>query len=268
MQDEIHEFDRLQVWELVPQLDRVMVITLKWIYRVKLDEYDDVLKNKARLVAKGYRKEEGIDFEESLHLFLVSRLFASSSLMPPMDVKTTFLNGELKEEVYVSQPKGFVDPDHLTHVYRLKKALYGYQALPTKKHLEALKRVFCAIALYCNNVQHSRSNHIDIRHHFIREQVEKGVVELYFMTMDYQLADIFTKALPRVRFEFLLPASWYEEYVSGNTETSSGRRRGVMDGSPISFEDHRTSDHEMYIASLKRSENYKAQLYQYASSSN
>ncbi|GKE14996.1 hypothetical protein Tco_1422573 [Tanacetum coccineum] len=61
-----------------------------------------------------------------------------------------------------------------------------------------------AIALYCNNVQHSRSKHIDIRHHFIREQVEKGVVELYFVMTDYQLADIFTKALPRERFEFLL----------------------------------------------------------------
>ncbi|GJZ20632.1 hypothetical protein Tco_0557222 [Tanacetum coccineum] len=62
-----------------------------------------------------------------------------------------------------------------------------------------------AIALCCNNVQHSRSKHIDIRHHFIREQVEKGVVELYFVTTDYQLADIFTKALSRERFEFLLP---------------------------------------------------------------
>ncbi|GKA76476.1 hypothetical protein Tco_0782937 [Tanacetum coccineum] len=61
-----------------------------------------------------------------------------------------------------------------------------------------------AIALCCNNVQHSRSKHIDIRHHFIREQVENGVVELYFVTTDYQLADIFTKALPRERFEFLL----------------------------------------------------------------
>ncbi|GKE51113.1 hypothetical protein Tco_1486269 [Tanacetum coccineum] len=61
-----------------------------------------------------------------------------------------------------------------------------------------------AIALCCNNVQHSRSKHIDIRHHFIREQVEKGVVELYFVTTDYQLANIFTKALPRERFKFLL----------------------------------------------------------------
>ncbi|GJW14536.1 hypothetical protein Tco_0018669 [Tanacetum coccineum] len=62
-----------------------------------------------------------------------------------------------------------------------------------------------AIPLCCNNVQHSRSKHINIRHHFIREWVEKGVVELYFVTMDYQLADIFTKALPRERLEFLLP---------------------------------------------------------------
>nr|GFB72234.1 copia protein [Tanacetum cinerariifolium] len=62
-----------------------------------------------------------------------------------------------------------------------------------------------AIALCCNNVQHSRSKHIDIHHHFIPEQVKRGVVELYFVTTDYQLADIFTKALPRLRFEFILP---------------------------------------------------------------
>ncbi|GKB39979.1 hypothetical protein Tco_0884921 [Tanacetum coccineum] len=60
-------------------------------------------------------------------------------------------------------------------------------------------------AICCNNVQHSGSKHIDIRHHFIREQVEKGVVELYFVRTEYQLADIFTKALPRERFEFILP---------------------------------------------------------------
>nr|GFB19082.1 retrovirus-related Pol polyprotein from transposon TNT 1-94 [Tanacetum cinerariifolium] len=62
-----------------------------------------------------------------------------------------------------------------------------------------------AIALCCNNVQHSRSKHIDIHHHFIRDQVERGVVELYFVSTDYQLADIFTKALPRQRFEFIIP---------------------------------------------------------------
>ncbi|GJT93405.1 retrovirus-related pol polyprotein from transposon TNT 1-94 [Tanacetum coccineum] len=308
-----------------------MIIALKWIYKVKLDKYGDILKNKARLVAKGYRQEEGIDFEESfapvawieaIRIF-ITNVASKNMIIYQMDVKTAFLNGELKEEVYFNQPEGFVDPDHPTHVYRLKKALYGlkqapqawyntlsrflldnkfskgvvdpiskldedplgipvdqtrfrgmvsslmyltasrsdlvfavcmcaiYQAKPTKKHLEAIKRVFwylqgtinwglwypkdttmvlttyadadhltdygftlnniplycdnkSAIALCCNNVQHSRSKHIDIRHHFIREQVENGMVELYFVTMNYQLVDIFTKALPRERFNFLL----------------------------------------------------------------
>ncbi|GKB64712.1 retrovirus-related pol polyprotein from transposon TNT 1-94 [Tanacetum coccineum] len=138
MQDEIHEFDRLQVWELVPQPECVMIIALKWIYKVKLDEYGDVLKNKARLVAKGYRQEEGINFEESfapvarieaIRIFIANAASKNMTIYQ-MDVKTTFLNGELKEEVYVSQPEGFVDPDHPTHVYRLKKALYGLKQAP------------------------------------------------------------------------------------------------------------------------------------------
>lgn len=65
MQEEIHEFDRLEVWELVPPPDCAMIIALKWIFKVKLDDHGDVLKNKAWLVAKGYSQEEGIDFEES-----------------------------------------------------------------------------------------------------------------------------------------------------------------------------------------------------------
>ncbi|GJU39934.1 retrovirus-related pol polyprotein from transposon TNT 1-94 [Tanacetum coccineum] len=138
MQDEIHEFDRLQVWELVPQPDCVMIIALKWIYKVKLDEYGDVLKNKARLVAKGYRQEEGIDFEESFApvacieaiCIFIANAASKNMTIYQMDVKTAFLNGELKEEVYVSQPEGFVDPDHPTHVYHLKKALYGLKQAP------------------------------------------------------------------------------------------------------------------------------------------
>nr|GFB74289.1 retrovirus-related Pol polyprotein from transposon TNT 1-94 [Tanacetum cinerariifolium] len=108
MQDEIHEFDRLQVWKLVPQPDCVMIIALKWIYKVKLDEYGDVLKNKARLVAKGYRQKEGIDFEESfapvacieaIRIFIANAT-SRNMIVYQMDVKTAFLNGDLKEEVY------------------------------------------------------------------------------------------------------------------------------------------------------------------------
>ncbi|GJU51410.1 retrovirus-related pol polyprotein from transposon TNT 1-94 [Tanacetum coccineum] len=343
---------------------------------VKLDELGGVLKNKVRLVVRGYRQEEGIEFKESFAL-------------------TVFLNGILCEEVYVSQPDGFVDQDNPSHVYKLKKALYElkhaprisqspigifinqskyaleslkkygyescdpvdtpmvekskldedkegkavdpshyrgmigtllyltasrpdlqfaicmcarYQARPTEKHLNAVKRIFrylkgtvhrglwypkdssfaltafadadhagcqdtrrstsgsiqllgdrlvswsskrqksaaissteaeyialsgccaqvlwmrsqltdygfgfnkipmycdnkSAIALCCNNVQHSRSKHIDIRFHFIKEHVENGVIELYFVNTEYQLADIFTKALGRERIEFLI----------------------------------------------------------------
>nr|GEV73542.1 hypothetical protein [Tanacetum cinerariifolium] len=103
MQDEIHEFDRLEVWVLVRKLDHAMIISLKWIYKVKLDEYSEVLKNKSRLVAKGYRQEEGIDFEESVALVA---------------------------QVYIRQLEGFEDPDNPIHVYRLKKALYGLKQAP------------------------------------------------------------------------------------------------------------------------------------------
>nr|GEX00519.1 retrovirus-related Pol polyprotein from transposon TNT 1-94 [Tanacetum cinerariifolium] len=114
-------------------IDNVISNPSQPIYKVKLDEYGDVLKNMARLVAKGYQQEEGIDFKESFALVVrikAIRIFianAASKNMTiyQMDVKIVFLNDELKEEVYVSQPEGFVDPDHPTHVYRLKKALYG-----------------------------------------------------------------------------------------------------------------------------------------------
>ncbi|GKB60046.1 retrovirus-related pol polyprotein from transposon TNT 1-94 [Tanacetum coccineum] len=260
----------------------------------------------------------------------------------PMDVKTAFLNGSLKEEVFVSQPDGFIDTNFPNHVYRLKKALYGlkqapqawydklsyfliehhftkdiafvtfvcarYQARPTEKHLKEVKRIFrylrqsinkglwcskdsgfeliaysdadlagclddykstyrgiqflgdklvswsskkqdcttistpkaeyvslsacyaqviwmrtqlldygfwynkipmyfdskSAIAISCNPVQHSRTKHINIRYHFIKEHVEKGTIELYFVGTEYQLADFFTKSLLKERFEYLV----------------------------------------------------------------
>ncbi|GJW10100.1 retrovirus-related pol polyprotein from transposon TNT 1-94 [Tanacetum coccineum] len=122
----------------VSRPDSVMIITLKWIFKVKLDELGGVLKNKARLVARGYHQEEGIDFEESFAL--VARLEAirifiayaahKNMTVYQMDVKTAFLNGILREEVYVIQPDGFVDQDNPNHVYKLKKALYGLKQAP------------------------------------------------------------------------------------------------------------------------------------------
>nr|GEW28987.1 hypothetical protein [Tanacetum cinerariifolium] len=138
MQEELNEFERLKVWELVPRPDKVMVITLKCIYKVKLDKLGGILKNKARLVARGYCQEEGINFEESfapvvrLEAIRIFLAYAAHKNMVvyQMDVKTTFLNGNLWEEVYVSQADGFVDPDNPNHVYKLKKALYGLKQAP------------------------------------------------------------------------------------------------------------------------------------------
>ncbi|GKA52233.1 putative ribonuclease H-like domain-containing protein [Tanacetum coccineum] len=102
MQEELNEFEHLEVWELVPRPDKVMVITLKWIYKVKLDELGGILKNKARLVARGYRQEEGIDFEESfapvarleaIRIFL-SFVAHKNMTVYQMDVKTAFLNAK------------------------------------------------------------------------------------------------------------------------------------------------------------------------------
>ncbi|GJY91292.1 retrovirus-related pol polyprotein from transposon TNT 1-94 [Tanacetum coccineum] len=237
---------------------------------VKLDEYGDVFKNKARLVAKGYHQEEGLDFNESfasvarleaIRIFLANAASKNMTVYQ-MDVKIAFLNGKLKEEVYVSQPEGFVDPDRPHHVYHLKKALYSdpvdtpmverskldedlsgipvdhtqYHSMigslmyltasrpdlvvktleeahlvswsskkQTSTSISSIEAEYIAMSGCCAQILWMRSKHIDVRHHFIREQVEKGVVELYFVRIEYQLADIFTKALPRERFEFIIP---------------------------------------------------------------
>ncbi|GKF60926.1 retrovirus-related pol polyprotein from transposon TNT 1-94, partial [Tanacetum coccineum] len=115
-----------------------MVITLKWVYKVKVDELGGILKKKARLVARGYRQEEGINFEESFALVVrleAMRIFLAFSahmniVVYQVDVKTAFLNGNMREEVYVSQPDRFVDKDNPNHVYKQKKALYGLKQAP------------------------------------------------------------------------------------------------------------------------------------------
>ncbi|GJU77824.1 retrovirus-related pol polyprotein from transposon TNT 1-94 [Tanacetum coccineum] len=114
LKEELNEFERLGVWELVPRPDKVMVITLKWIYKVKLDELGAFCSG---CKIRGYK-----DFLAfSAHMNMV---------VYQMDVNTAFLNGNMREEVYVSQSDGFVDLDNPYHVYKLKKALYGLQQAP------------------------------------------------------------------------------------------------------------------------------------------
>nr|GEW90558.1 retrotransposon protein, putative, unclassified [Tanacetum cinerariifolium] len=357
MQDELHEFDKLQVWKLIDKPFGKKVIKLKCLWKTKKDENQTIIRNKAQLVAKGYAHEEGNDFEESFALVAcleVVRLFVAyaaykSFPINQMDIKMTFLNDPLKEEVYVAQPDRFVDPDHPEKVYHLRKALYGLKQAPrawydellnflmskgftkglqihqspqgifinqAKYALEILKKhgmdkcdsigtplatkpkldadlsgkpvdqtnyhnsnhagcldsrkstsggiqflggdkliswslknqdctsmssaeaeyvslsaccaqvlwmrtqltdygfhfdkipMYCdskaAIAISCNPVQHSRTKHIDVHYHFIKEKVEKGIVELFFVGTEYQLADLFTKALLVERFKYLV----------------------------------------------------------------
>nr|GEU44953.1 retrovirus-related Pol polyprotein from transposon TNT 1-94 [Tanacetum cinerariifolium] len=421
MQEELLQFKRMDVWVLVPAPDNISPLTLKWIFKNKNDKENTIIQNKSCLVVRGYRQEEGIDLEESfapIARMEAIRIFLAyakhkSFIVFQMDVKTAFLHDTLKEEVYVCQPEGFIDDDHPSHVFKLKKALYGlkhaprawydklslfllqnhffkgtidltlfirrfdndilvkslkkygmescdpvgtptkikdkldldqnrtpvdvtiyhsmigalmyltssrldivhatclcarYQAKPTEKHLKEVKRIFCylwgtvntglwytkdsgfkligfldanyagckdtfkstfggaqflgeklvswsskkqdctmlsitkaeyvslsaccaqvlwmrtqltdcgfhynkipiycdlksAIAISCNPVQHSRTKHIVVRYHFIKEHVEKGMIELYFVKTDYQLADIFTKALLVYRFNYLV----------------------------------------------------------------
>ncbi|GJQ97487.1 retrovirus-related pol polyprotein from transposon TNT 1-94 [Tanacetum coccineum] len=381
MQDELNQFERLQVWELVPRPEGKNIIALKWLWKNKCDAENIVVRNKTRLMAKGYRQEEGIDFEElfapvarleavrMFNVLLLQRISPSYQMYSKL-----FSQCPLKEEVYVSQPEGFIDPEFPDHVYRLKKALYGLKQAPrawydklssfliqhgftkgivdptlfTRRHgedillvqvnyssfldlsfqfsprgifisqsqyaIELLKKhgmdecvsmrtpmatkrldadlqgtptdqttyhhadhagckddckstsrglqflgeklvsrslkkqdcttmstaeagyvslstccaqviwmrtqlldygykynrilMYCdsksAIAISCNPVQHSKTKHIDTWYHFIKEHVKKGTVELYFVRTKYQLADLFTKALPKERFEYLV----------------------------------------------------------------
>nr|GEW22295.1 hypothetical protein [Tanacetum cinerariifolium] len=311
MQEELHHFDRLD---------------------------NTIIRNKSRLVTKGYAQKEGVDFEEpfapvarleAVRLFIAYATHKSFTVYQ-MDIKTTFLYSPLKEEVYVNQPDGFVDPYHPDKVYHLKKALYGLKQAPracvgtpmaTKqldadlsgtpvdqtKHQSMYPKdigfelstfsysdhagcvdsrkstsggiqflggdklvswsskkkdymsmssaeaeyvslsvccaqvlwmrtqltdygfyfdkipMYCdskaAIAISCNPVHHSRTKYIDVRYHFIKEKVEKGIVELFFIGTEYQLADLFTKALPEERFKYLVRrlAKLTEKYLTAVT---------------------------------------------------
>ncbi|GJZ28544.1 retrovirus-related pol polyprotein from transposon TNT 1-94 [Tanacetum coccineum] len=226
MQEEINEFERLEVWELVPRPDKVMVITLKWIYKVKLDELGESFAPVARL--------------EAIRIFLA---FAAhmNMVVYQMDVKTVFPEWVIygrgfivshrntvltlvtqwilpwveKSKLDEDKEGKAVDPSHYRGM--IGTLLYLTATFVDADHADCQdtrhstsgsmqflgdRLVSClkASTMY----QHSVTKHIDIRFHFIKEHVENGVIELYFVNTEYQLADIFTKALARERIEFLI----------------------------------------------------------------
>ncbi|GJX83025.1 retrovirus-related pol polyprotein from transposon TNT 1-94 [Tanacetum coccineum] len=246
------------------------------------------------LIAKGYKQEEGIDFEESfapvarleaVRMFIAYAAHKNITIFQ-MDVKTTFLNGPLKEEVYFflglqvhQSPRGIFISQSQYAIKLLKKhgldecvsmstpmaterldadlqgtptdqttycrIIGGLMYLTSSRLDIAFATFVCAryqmrtqlldygykynripmycdsksvIAISCNPVQHSKKKHIDIRYHFIKEHVEKGTVEIYFVRTEYQLADLFTKALPKERFEYLVHRIDWQMGKSVNTK--------------------------------------------------
>ncbi|GJW69196.1 retrovirus-related pol polyprotein from transposon TNT 1-94 [Tanacetum coccineum] len=268
---ELHQFDRLYVWVNVDRPLCKNVINLKWLWKNKRDEENTVIRNKSRLVAKGYAQKEGIDFEESfapvarleaVRLFIAYAAHKSFTVYQ-MDVKTAFLYGPLKEEVYVTnqmdllthiiltkftvsrkhymvsnkhQERGmmnsptswypkdsqktpltwssdsktlgfeltaFSDSDHAGCLDSRKSTSGGIQFLGGDKLVSwSSKKQDCtsmssanrdvslsvsSIAISCNPVQHSRTKHIDVRYHFIKEQVEKGLRSVRRHGIEFEL---------------------------------------------------------------------------------
>ncbi|KAL4573036.1 hypothetical protein LXL04_019829 [Taraxacum kok-saghyz] len=138
MQEELAEFDRNEVWTLVPPPSDHPLIGTRWVFRNKLYDSGVIIRNKARLVAKGFTQIEGLDYDETyapVARLKAIRMFLTYAAYKPfkvyqMEVKIAFLNGELKEECYVQQPPGFVNLSFPNHCYKLRKAVYGLKQAP------------------------------------------------------------------------------------------------------------------------------------------
>ena len=138
MHDELFQFQRNDVWTLVARLESEHIIGTKWIFCNKTDEEGNMIRNKARLVTQGYSQMERVDYDKTF--VPIARMEYNRILLAlachlkfkfyQIDVKTAFLNKLLKEDVYVAQPKAFIDPHFPNHVLHLKKALYGLKQAP------------------------------------------------------------------------------------------------------------------------------------------
>jgi hypothetical protein len=138
MDEELDQIEKNDTWELVPRPKNKNVIGTKWVFRNKLNEDGHVTRNKDRLVYKGYAQIEGIDLEDTfdrvsrmdaIHL-LLAYACSTNVKVYQMDVKSSFLNGELEEEFYIKQPEGFQLSEDIDYVRKLNKALYGLKQAP------------------------------------------------------------------------------------------------------------------------------------------
>ena len=139
MHEELNQFQKLKVWQLVELPKWKKSLDTRWVFRNKQDDSGVIVRNKARLVVRGFRQIEGLDYTEvyapvarleAIRIFLAYASHMGFTVFQ-MDVKTAFLYGEIKEEIYVDQPPGFVDSKFPNHVYKLDKALYGLHQAPS-----------------------------------------------------------------------------------------------------------------------------------------
>ena len=207
MHEELEQFERNGVWNLVPRPEHQTVIGTKWIFKNKLNEEGKIIRNKARLVAQGYVQEEGIDYEETYapvaRLDAIRLLFsfacANEFRLFQMDVKSAFLNGIIKEEVYVEQPPGFGDDKHPDWVFKLNKALYGLKQAP--------RAWYEKLSSFLINHGYDRGN-VDTTLFIKRMNNEMIVVQIYvddiiFGSNDQALCDEFAELMQK-EFEMSL----------------------------------------------------------------
>ncbi|KAJ0958119.1 putative RNA-directed DNA polymerase [Helianthus annuus] len=138
MHEELNQFEKLGVWKLVKLPTGKLKLGTRWVFRNKQDSAGVIVRNKARLVVQGFRQIEGLDYDEvyapvarleAIRIFLAYASYMGFTVYQ-MDVKTAFLYGDVKEEIFVEQPPGFVHPDHPEYAYKLDKALYGLHQAP------------------------------------------------------------------------------------------------------------------------------------------
>jgi hypothetical protein len=129
IQEELNHFKRHQVWHLVKR-PKQNIVGIKWVFHNKQDEHGVVRRNKARLIAKGYSQVEDLDFDETFAPILLAYATHHDFKLYQMDVKSAFLNGPIKEEVYVKQSLSFKDEEYPNHVYKLYKTLYVLKQSP------------------------------------------------------------------------------------------------------------------------------------------